>query len=185
MDVQSLRVALGWLLDYKAAGIPPWSSLVYQIWDNGQGLSEHDWVVSSSQTLQSSLCFALWFFTGNNYGNMAFNSSLTEGSGWTELPQEFRTTASFATSYTGFVVDKRMFILYILLQSLPISLCYTVLAWAVWKGHSRAESTSFPLIDFLFKARVETDRPPDNTRLKINSGIINEAKDWVVHTSRI
>jgi hypothetical protein len=45
IDMKDFRTALGWLLNYTAAGLPPQPSITFQFWNRNADLSEHDWHV--------------------------------------------------------------------------------------------------------------------------------------------
>lgn len=125
-------------------------------WNKSPGQSEYDWGIDAYQTLKSTLAFVLWEFSANNFGDpqlSAPNSPYPNGE-VTFLPAEFHTSASACKPFTHIAVDRRMFGLYIALQSLPIIFCWMVLLWRIWNGFSKGQISSFPLIDFFFKAQL-------------------------------
>lgn len=151
-DIAALHLALGWLLNYTAAGLPPMSSLAYTFWNDDPGLSDHDWEVGAYTTLKNILAFTSWFFAENNYGNPDIDPSNQTAVGFPFLSKEFHTTASMARQRTKFNIDSRMFVAYIVLQMIMLLFCWAVLIWRIRRGSPRLETSSFPLLDFLFKA---------------------------------
>src|SRR5271168_2056152 len=70
IDLDSYRMALGWLLNYTAAGIPAPSSLAEYFWDAPAQLTSIYWSSELRQAMHSILAYPLWAFTTNNYGNI-------------------------------------------------------------------------------------------------------------------
>jgi hypothetical protein len=155
-DIQALQDALSWLFNCTAAGLPIQSSLVYQIWDTSAGLSEHDWAVEAYKTLTSSLAFALWFFNPNSYGNPAYTNAINTNpqNAWEVLPSEYVTVAAAAQPSTHFVVDKGMFLLYVVLQAIPVVVAWVIYVVLLIIGLPKTTISSFPLLDFWFKANM-------------------------------
>jgi hypothetical protein len=155
IDISDLQRGLGWLLNYTAASLPPESSITFLFWNHNAVQSEHDWAVDAYKTLQSIVAFTTWFFTENNFGNpqMAnLNASFNAQEEEYFLPNEFHTTASTAKMSTRFVIDKKMFAVYIVFQALPLLFCWIVLLWRIVGCLSKVDTSSFPILDFLFKA---------------------------------
>jgi hypothetical protein len=159
-DTQALHAAMGWLLNYTAASLPPRSSLAYFFWSS-QGMSKHDWSVDAYKTLNSLLAFTSWFFTENNYGNPQFDPAKQTDQGIPFLSHEFYTTASTAKQYTKFTIDTRMFVVYIVLQVIPLLFCWAVLIWRMVRGSPQIDTSSFPLLDFYYKAKLEDNENID------------------------
>jgi hypothetical protein len=152
-------------------------------WNKSPQGSEHDWEVEAYKTLKSTLAFVLWEFSANNDGNPQFSGSTVDdmsSNGVIDfLPAEYYTTAVVCRPYTRFVVDARMFGLYIALQSLPVLFCWAVLFWrltSLWRG---INVSSFPLVDFMFKTRTVGDSITNIGSLMDvkDSGIIDSMKD--------
>ena len=112
LDIESYRTALRWLLNYTASPIPGPSSVVEYFWASPEELQSNDWSVGSRQTLQSLLAYPLWFFNVNNAGNLAWGNNGTD----LVLPEAFYTTAMVAKPFTKVVVNKAMFVLFVLLE---------------------------------------------------------------------
>jgi hypothetical protein len=112
LDVASYRTALRWLLNYTASGIPAPSSATEYFWASPEELSSDYWSTGPRQAFQSLLAYPLWFFNVNNAGNLRYG-----GNGTTLLlPDEFYTTASVARPFTKIVVNRAMFIIFVVLQ---------------------------------------------------------------------
>jgi hypothetical protein len=182
-DVENLKRALGWLYNYPAASLPPASSLAFEFTNTAGAENEEDWSKAAYQTLQSSLAFVLTFFTENSWGNSqlgAFSGNRSEG--YTFLPKEYHTTASICTPTTRFVVDKRMFAIFVVLQSLPIIFAWMVLVLMLYIKLPCTKISSFHLIDFMYKARL-TGSIPDEQKMRDldDSMIISLFKDVMVY----
>jgi hypothetical protein len=155
INISDLQMGLGWLLNYTAAGLPPESSIAFLFWNHNAVQSEHDWAVDAYKTLQSILAFTTWFFTENNFGNPQManpNASFNAQEEEYFLPIQFHTTASTAKQSTRFIIEKRMFAVYVVFQALPLLFCWIVLLWRISGCLSKVETFSFPILDFLFKA---------------------------------
>jgi hypothetical protein len=141
IDIDGLNIALNWLLNYTAAGLPAVSSIVYLFWNAPPGLGVHDWSVDAYQSLKSLLAFPIWEFSANNYGD-PFEE---------DLPPEFHTSASVCEPYDRIVINSGMFIAYLILQSIVLAFFWGVIIWR-WIGHYTVpELSSYPLIDFAAK----------------------------------
>jgi hypothetical protein len=187
-DIQALQTALGWLFNSTAAGLPFQSSLVYEIWRTSTGLSEHDWEVEAYKTLTSSLAFALWFFTPNSYGNQAYakaiNANPQTASG--VLPSEYQTVAAVAQPSTHFVVDRNMFILYVVLQAIPVVIAWVIYAMVLITSLPRTTPSSFPLLDFWFKADMVGSLPSvEEMEDTGDSELISMASGIIIHRSGV
>lgn len=160
-EIPDFQQALGWLLNYTAANLPPASSLTFSFWNHDSNISERDWSIEAYKNLNSILAFTAWFFTENNFGNPQMANPEPSSSPQPEesvLPDKFRTTASTATTSIRFIIDERMFLVYVILQALPILFCWGVLMWRIIGKHQRIKRSSFPLLDFIFKAEEDTSK---------------------------
>jgi hypothetical protein len=181
-DIHALQAALSWLFNCTAAGLPVESSLVYEIWDTSAGLSEHDWAVEAYKTLTSSLAFALWFFTPNSYGNPAYREAINANpqNAWKVLPSEYMTVAAVAQPSTHFVVDRGMFNLYVVLQAIPVIVAWVIYVMLLITGLPSTSLSSFPLLDFWFKADMVGPLPSkeemassgDSELINVSGGLI-------------
>jgi hypothetical protein len=161
-NTTALISALVWLLNYTAAGLPPESSITFLFWNINPGLSEHDWAVVAYDTLTSMLAFVLWFFSANGPGNPQMTTSAPGPDGESAfLPSEFHTTASFSHSLTRFVIDRRMFALYVVFQALPLLFSWMALLWRLLCKLPEVRVSSFPTLDMVLKARL-SDMPATN-----------------------
>lgn len=172
-DIQALHTAIGWLLNYTAAGIPPRSSLAYAFW-NTQSASKHDWHVDAYKLLKNILAFTCWFFTENNYGNPDFDPVKQTAQGMSFLSREFHTAASTARQYAKFSIDSRMFVLYVLLQAIPLLFCWAVIAWQVVRGISGIAPSLFPMLDLYCKAELEGEEELEEGLLEASSSAFLE-----------
>lgn len=100
------------------------------------------------RTLTSTLAFTSWFFSANNNGNLALAGSDT----FSLLPVEYHTTASTARPSTRTIINRGMVIVYVVLQGLPLLFCWAMLLLRVVSRLELVELSSFPLLDFIFKA---------------------------------
>jgi hypothetical protein len=167
-DTDALQLALGWLLNYTAAELPPVSSIAFLFWNRNEGLSEHDWSVIAYQTLTNILAFTSWFFSDNQYGNPDIANS-TSNSGPDTLPKEFHTMASMSKPVSKFIMDRRMFAVYMVLQVIPLIFCWAVLLWHIAGRFPRVEASSFPVLDFMFKAECQGSPDFDKVHLEAAS----------------
>lgn len=143
IDIEALGDALTWLLNFTAAGIPAQSSVVFSLWYNPPYVSYHYWSMEAYKTLKSLLAFPLWEFSENNFGNPYLDS--------TPRPPEFKTSASISEPFMRLVIDKNMWITYLVLESVMISIFWIIIAWrCCWRMYLPANS-SHPLIDSAVK----------------------------------
>jgi hypothetical protein len=124
----------------------------------------------------------LWFFTENNYGNQelakAINANPTTA--FESLPRQYYTVASVPRSSIRFVVNKQMFMLYVVLQSFPLLFAWIVFIWTQIRGLPNIRPSSFPLLDYTLKVdmigniptREEMMDAGDATLLRIAGGIV-------------
>jgi hypothetical protein len=112
IDLERYQEALRWLLDFKAAGIPAASSIVEFFWSAPLQLTNTYWSIELRQAMQSVLAFPLWVFNANNYGNIA----LAQLNDTSSVAAEYHTTAAVASPFTRIVVNRSMFILFVVLE---------------------------------------------------------------------
>ncbi|ORY00364.1 hypothetical protein BCR34DRAFT_494609 [Clohesyomyces aquaticus] len=154
-EVEPLHEAFDWLLNYTAAGLPIGSSPVFLFWNRNGVSEEHDWSVTAYEALQNMLAFILWEFSINSWGNPDMHHSAHGPDGEVAfLPQEFRTTIASARPLTKFVIDRKMFALYILFQGIPVLFCWVVMAVRVAMRMPRPKTSSFPTMDVVFKSNL-------------------------------
>jgi hypothetical protein len=164
-DLSDFQLALGWLLNYTAADLPPASSIVFSFWNYDSSLSEHDWSLEAYETLKSILAFTTWFFNENNFGNPQLGVPSEEEHYF--LPTDFHTTASTATPSIRFIINRKMFMVYIVLQGLPVLFCWGVMLWPIMGKLQRVKTSSFPLLDFIFKAERQEKILPKMGRTQL------------------
>ncbi|KAK5468091.1 hypothetical protein LTS15_001064 [Exophiala xenobiotica] len=156
LDLPGYQLALQWLLNYTAAGIPAPSSIAEYFWSAPTQLSNDYWSIELRQALHSILAFPFWVFNTNNYGNIALDN-LTDTSA---LPLEYHTTAAVAAPYTRIIVNRSMFILFVVLQSSVLLFCWIVIFWLFFTDQRLLALSSYPLMDFTFKTKnVRSDEP--------------------------
>ncbi|EEP79552.1 predicted protein [Uncinocarpus reesii 1704] len=156
IDLVGYKAALGWLLDYKAANIPATSSIAEHFWSTQAQLGNEYWSRELYQTFQSILAFPLWKFNPNNFGNTELSAQNITAS----LPPEFHTKASIASPYTRILVNRSMFIAFMVLQLLVLSVIWTVILWLAITHPILPEISSYPLFDFMFKTRYTAPFDP-------------------------
>ena len=150
-NINAIRQALHWLLDYSSAGIPATTSIAQHFW-SAQGQLENDlWSIEFYQVFQSILAFPFWHFNPNNYGN----TQLTTNEIASNLPREFYTTAAIVSPNTQIRVNKTTFTIFALLEGLIITFVWLALL-ATWLIAKRLpEISSYPLLDFSLKTELE------------------------------
>ncbi|KAF8847504.1 hypothetical protein BDZ45DRAFT_607375 [Acephala macrosclerotiorum] len=155
INVTDLNLAVGWLLNYTAAGIPPESSINFMFWFDPSSSYESLWETNAYNTLQSLLGFVIWEFSENNNGNPAVSDPEAKGQ-MPVLPEEFHTQASICETYLRFVINWEMFIVYVVLEGVVIMLCWAIVGWHISRrGKAELpEISSYPIVDFASK--VET-----------------------------
>ena len=115
LDLDEYRAAFRWLLNFTAADIPAPSSIAEYFWSAPLQLTSDYWSPGPRTAFQSIMAYPLWFFNDNNVGNINLLEDIAVGS----LPNEFRTTASIASPHTKIVVNRSMFILFVILEVSP------------------------------------------------------------------
>ncbi|KAI1767922.1 hypothetical protein GGR53DRAFT_480172 [Hypoxylon sp. FL1150] len=177
IDLQSYRAALNWLLNSSAANVPPPSSVSQSFWSSPAQMMDNSTYGILSQNFQSILAFPFWLFNENNWGNVETKSNQTNPA----LPAYFRTQASIVSPYSKIRFDPTMFALFVALQGLATALTWAALLWAWRVSQSLPTSSSFPLFDFAFRARLEGDVEVSETPVNKNRDIIRLMKDITVH----
>ena len=102
LDVEGLKEAFNWLLNFSAAGIPAPASIAEYFWSAQDQLESEYWSIEPYQIFQSVLAFPFWKFNPNNFGNVHLNAkNIVPG-----LPPDFYTIASIGNPYEKIVVDR-------------------------------------------------------------------------------
>ena len=154
VNITALHLAVGWLLNYTASGLPAESSINFWFWFDPSGTYNSIWETNAYTTLQSMLAFILWEFSTNSNGNPALAS---EQSGRQPiLPSVFQTTASICQPYTKFVLNSTTFITYIILESFALAFCWVVVVWQCFSRHRHPELSAYPLVDFASKLQEKS-----------------------------
>ena len=149
INITALHLAVGWLLNYTASGLPAESSINFWFWFAPSGTYTSLWEANAYTTLQSLLAFIIWEFCTNNNENPAV---VPEESGeLPNLPAAFQTTASISQPYPRFVLNRVTFIIYLILESLALILCWSVIVWQCMSCPHHLEISSYPLVDFASK----------------------------------
>lgn len=151
-DITAYKSALSWLMDYSAANIPARSSILEIFWDNQNSLSDTYIDGILLQNFRSILVFPIWLFNANNQGNMALaHNTLTPG-----LPAEFYTRAGVVSSLVKLQFDPTFLKVFIALEGIVLLSLWIALLWLFlrWSAGTGLRTTSFPALDFLFKAEV-------------------------------
>jgi hypothetical protein len=150
IDLPSYRLAMDWLLDFNASSIPAPSSIAGVFWSSPDQLSSSYWSSELYNVLQSILVFPIWQFNPNNFGNTQLNAKeIVSG-----LPPEFYTTASITKPYTRIVINRYMFIAFLVLQSAMLAFIWLVPVWLWFSPRPLPKTSSYPLIDFAFKSSI-------------------------------
>jgi hypothetical protein len=149
-DLPSYRLAMDWLLDFNASDIPAPSSIAGVFWSAPDQLSSDYWSSELYNVLQSILVFPIWQFNPNNFGNTQLNAKeIVAG-----LPPEFYTTASITKPYTRIVINRYMFIGFVVLEGAVLAFIWLVPIWLWISSRRLPKISSYPLIDFTFKSSV-------------------------------
>ncbi|KAI9766721.1 MAG: hypothetical protein M1840_006365 [Geoglossum simile] len=156
INLAAYRTALDWLLDFNATGIPAPSSIAERFWNTQDLLLNEVWSIELYQTLQSIVAFPIWQFNPNNFGN----PDLAAQEIVSTLPPEFYTNASIVAPYTKIVVNRDMFIAFLVLESIVLAFIWIVLLY-IWIARSHLPIiSSYPLIDFVLKTRNAASSGP-------------------------
>ncbi|KAL6232432.1 hypothetical protein BDW75DRAFT_242960 [Aspergillus navahoensis] len=148
LDIASFRAALTWILDFNASGIPPATSIAQHFYSGQEQLKDKYWSPDLKQTFHSLLAFPFWFFNANNLGNVE-----NHGQGISDnLPPEFYTKASLATSYSRIIVSPANLFAFIVLQSTLHLFIWSIFVWLCFKRPLLPAITSYPLWNFASKA---------------------------------
>lgn len=145
IDIDGLNLALNWLLNYTAQGLPAMSSLAYMFSNAASKDNYHDWSVATYQSLKSILAFPIWVFSVNNFGDRSEEP----------LPPEFHTSASLSKPLDKIVLNPAAFIAYIVLQATVIMVFWAVIIWHLVCKSVTPKLSSYPLVDFAAKLVCE------------------------------
>lgn len=104
------------------------------------------------------MAFPFWLFNDNNWGNTALRSNQIIST----LPGQFYTEASIVKPYQKIRFDKGMFVLFLVLQCLVMCILWGVMVWVWVSGNGSVKTSSFPLFDIAFKAKIENERTDTN-----------------------
>lgn len=144
VDVESLKLAFNWLFNFTAAGIPAPASIAQYFWTVQDQLDNEFWSIEPYQIFQSILAYPFWQFNPNNFGNVQLDAQeMVAG-----LPSDFYTTAAIGKPYQKIVVDRPMFVLFCILQTLVLSVAWSTFIWVCTLDNELVEYSSYPLIDF-------------------------------------
>ncbi|KAG4439159.1 hypothetical protein IFR05_005358 [Cadophora sp. M221] len=150
IDLPSYRLAMDWLLNFNASGTPAPSSIAGVFWSAPDQLGSRYWSSELYNVLKSLLVFPIWQFNPNNFGNTQLAArEIISG-----LPSEFYTTASVVKPYTRIVIDQSMFISFLVLEGAMLLLIWLVPLWLCLSQRRLPRTSSYPLIDFMFKSSV-------------------------------
>jgi hypothetical protein len=149
LDIQGYRAALDWILDFNASNIPATSAIAEHFWNAQDQISSPYWSSELTRTFQSLLTFPLWFFQPNNYGN----PDLQVRDMVDNLPKEFYVKASLTRPFVKIVLDESMFVAFVILEGLSLLFIWGVLVWLWVMNPKLPQLTSYPLMDFAFKAK--------------------------------
>ncbi|KAF2659788.1 hypothetical protein K491DRAFT_622242 [Lophiostoma macrostomum CBS 122681] len=150
IDLSAYRDALSWFLDFNASATPATSSVAEYFMNGAANLENTYWSSELTRTFQSILAFPLWYFQPNNYGNVDLNVTTMSD----KLPKEFYTKARLTKQFTRIMIKHDMFIVYCVLQGAALVFLWAVLIW-LWLTRPKLPIiSSYPLVDFAFKAKV-------------------------------
>jgi hypothetical protein len=147
IDVEALRSAVGWLLNYTAANLPAGSSPTFQFANTFSDTYPAIWEKKAYVSLKSILGFIYWQFTANNNGNPVVKDAQRNNE-TPDVSAEFHTTASICQPIMSLVINGTSFIAYIALQSAALVFCWTVVIWGFVIHRQLPVTTSFPVVDF-------------------------------------
>ena len=177
INITALHLAVGWLLNYTASGLPAVSSINFWFWLAPSGTYSSLWEANVYTTLQSLLAFILWEFCTNNNENPAV---VPEQNGeQPNLPAAFQTIASISQPYPRFVLNRVTFIIYLILESLALILCWSVIVWQCISCHHHPEISSYPLVDFASKLQEKPTLDGGNA-LSLRSVILPASDDKAI-----
>lgn len=153
LDMDGFRQALNWMLDFDKAGIPSVSSIVEIFWSSQEQLSDTYWEPEVMATFQSILAYPIWFFNWNNFGNVNLSARVMN----TDLPREFYTIATITRPYTTIELSRPFVTAFLVLQCIVLLFVVASLAWLCIWTKAFPKLTSFPIINFLLKAKHNID----------------------------
>lgn len=150
LDIPSYRAALGWLLNYTAANIPPPSSIAQTFWVGRDQYEDPNTYGALLQNFQSVLAFPFWLFNANNYGNIDLQEQIMINT----LPPQFYTKASTVMPFVKLKFDTSMFAVFAILQGLAMVFVWAVLVWIWCSGRRLPNTSSYPVFDVTFRTKV-------------------------------
>ena len=158
-SLAAYRSALAWLIDYKHSGIPGISSILEVFWSNQAALNATYTDGFVLQNFRSLLAFPVWLFNANNYGNIQLEKAILNPN----LPKEFYATAAVVKPLVKLKFDPTLLFTFAVLEALVLVVLWGSLVWLFlpWGQGAGLLVTSFPVLDFLFRAEArvgETDR---------------------------
>ncbi|KAL2802357.1 hypothetical protein BJX63DRAFT_116104 [Aspergillus granulosus] len=169
-DLEAYRAAIGWILDFNSAIIPPPTAVAANFWNGQTQLGNTYWSGELRQMFQSILVFPLRMFNANGIGNIDEDwGRISEN-----LPPEFYSTASIATPHSRIIINTAMFSVFILLQAVLHLFIWAVFAWLWVKRPALPVITSYPLFDFAFKTRYKgrSQAIPKEQPTRLPSGLL-------------
>lgn len=102
LDLDALKVAFSWLLNFTAADVPAPTSIAQYFWTVQDQLGSEYWSVEPYQIFYSILAFPFWQFNPNNFGNTDLDArNVVAG-----LPSDCYTTASIGNPLDRIAVDR-------------------------------------------------------------------------------
>jgi hypothetical protein len=149
LDMNGFKQALNWMLDFDKAGIPSVSSIVGIFWGGQEQLSNTYWEPELIATFESILAYPIWFFNWNNFGNVNLSARVMSAN----LPKEFYTAATLTRPYTKIELSRPFVIAFLLLECIVLLSVVASLVWLCIGTKAFPKLTSFPIMNFLLKAR--------------------------------
>ncbi|KAL2852043.1 hypothetical protein BJY01DRAFT_244659 [Aspergillus pseudoustus] len=151
LDLESYRAAIGWILDFNAAIIPPNTAVAANFWNGQTQLGNKYWSGELRQVFQSILAFPLRMFHANGIGNIDEDWGRMSDN----LPREFYTNASIAIPHNRIIINTAMFSMFVVLQAVVHIFSWVVFAWLWMKRPSLPAITSYPLFNFAFQTKYK------------------------------
>jgi hypothetical protein len=145
--IAQYKAALGWLLDYEAAGIPAPSSIIEVFWSARNDLDSPFLDSHTLQLFQSILAFPVWLFNANNFGDPRRRKKEISP----DLPPEFYTTADIIAPYQKIKFDPLILELFCVFQGIVLVFVWAVFLWAIVVAKTLPMVSSYPLFDFAVK----------------------------------
>lgn len=175
VDIHALRLAMRWLMDFKASKTPPITSPIWMFWNSGKQMSSTFWQYDQYTTFQSLLAYPIIFFTDNSYANPLMTEPSPDNM-VTYLPAQFSTSASIVRPYNKIKINHSMFIAYITLEIAALALSWLVIAVMLIRKLNVAVISSYPLVDFASKLHPR-NVPAGSTGVQEHLDMITGADD--------